>query len=110
VFARVSHDLPSGLGQLVLRGDVFAQSYFYFTNLAGSGLDPYSKIGGYSLMNARIEWNDIAGSKFHVTGFVRNLTNKEYEVGGLGLGAVVGTDAVILGTPRMFGVEVGVKF
>jgi hypothetical protein len=36
--------------------------------------------------------------------------NKDYEVGGLGLGAVVGTDAVILGTPRMAGVEVGIKF
>lgn len=110
VFARVSHDLPSGLGQLVLRGDVFAQSYFYFTNLAGSGLDPYSKIGGYSLLNGRIEWNDIAGSKVHATIYGRNLLNKDYEVGGLGLGAVVGTDAVILGTPRMAGVEVGIKF
>jgi iron complex outermembrane recepter protein len=102
--------LPNGLGQLVLRGDVFAQSYFYFTNLAGSGLDPYSKISGYALMNARIEWNDIAGSKVHVTGWVKNLANRDYEVGGLGLGAVVGTDAVVLGTPRMFGVEAGVKF
>jgi iron complex outermembrane receptor protein len=113
MYLRVSEALPNGLGKLVLRADVFAQSYFYYTNLAASlpqPLDANTKIGGYGLLNARVEWNDIAGSRIHVAGWVKNALNREYEVGGLGLGAVVGTDAVILGTPRMFGAEVGVKF
>jgi iron complex outermembrane receptor protein len=113
MYLRASESLPSGLGKLVLRADVFAQSYFYYTNLAASlphPLDANTKIGGYGLLNARVEWNDIAGSRIHVAGWVKNALNREYEVGGLGLGAVVGTDAVILGTPRMFGAEVGVKF
>jgi iron complex outermembrane recepter protein len=113
LFLRVSEPLPNDLGQLVLRGDAFFQSYFYYTNLAGSQpvpLDPNTRIGGYSLLNARLEWNDIAGSKVHVAAFGQNLANKQYETGGLGLGAVVGTDAVVLGLPRTYGLEVGVRF
>jgi hypothetical protein len=37
------------------------------------------------------------------------MLNRQYEVGGLGLGAVVGVDSVILGTPRMAAVEIGCK-
>jgi hypothetical protein len=38
------------------------------------------------------------------------MLNKRYEVGGLGLGAAVGLDEVILGTPRMAALEVGLEF
>jgi iron complex outermembrane recepter protein len=118
VYLRVAHDLPDSMGQLVVRQDLYSQSYFYYSNLAGSisipatavgPLDPNTKIGGYTLLNARIEWNNIAGSKFHVAVYVRNMLNKQYEVGGLGLGAGVGTDAVLLGTPRMAALEAGLK-
>ena len=116
---RLAHDLPDSLGQLVVRQDLYSQSYFYYSNLAASvnvppngigPLDPNTKIGGYTLLNARVEWNHIAGSMLHAAAYVRNILNKQYEVGGLGLGAVVGADSVILGTPRMAAVEVGVKF
>jgi iron complex outermembrane recepter protein len=119
VYLRIAHDLPDSLGQLVLRQDVYSQSYFYYSNLAASvnvppngvgPLDPNTKIGGYTLLNARIEWNNIAGSRFHAAAYVRNMLNKQYEVGGLGLGAGVGTDAVLLGTPRIAGVELGLRF
>jgi iron complex outermembrane recepter protein len=73
-------------------------------------LDPNSKIGGYTLLNARVEWNDIAGSKVHAAAYGRNMLSKQFEVGGIGLGAAVGADSVILGTPRMVGLEVGIKF
>jgi iron complex outermembrane recepter protein len=73
-------------------------------------LDPNSRIGGYTLLNARVEWNGISGSKFSVAAYVRNMLNKQYEVGGEGFGAVLGTDTVLLGTPRMAGLEVGFKF
>jgi iron complex outermembrane recepter protein len=111
--------LPNSLGQLAVRQDLYSQSYFYYSNLAASvnvpyngigALDPNTRIGGYALLNARVEWNDIAGSQFHAAAYVRNMMNKQYEVGGLGLGAVVGTDSVILGTPRMAALEVGLKF
>jgi iron complex outermembrane recepter protein len=113
LFLRVSQLLPNNLGQLVVRGDAFFQTDFYYTNLAASlpiPLDPDTRIPGYTLLNARLEWNDIAGSKVHLAAFGQNLANKQYETGGLGLGAVVGTDAVILGLPRMYGLEAGVRF
>jgi hypothetical protein len=99
--------------------DIYSQSYFYYSNLAASvnvppngigPLDPDTKTGGYSLLNARVEWNNIAGSKFHAAAYVRNMLNKQYDVGGHGYGAVVGVDSVILGTPRMAALEVGLKF
>jgi iron complex outermembrane receptor protein len=108
-YLRVAHDLPNALGQLAVRQDIYSQSYFYYSNLAGSvnvppngigPLDPNTRIGGYTLLNARAEWDDIAGASVHVAACVRNMLNKQYEVGGLGLGAVVGVDSVILGGPR----------
>jgi len=119
LYLRVAHDLPNSLGQLVVRQDIYSQSYFYYTNFAASvnvppngigPLDPNTKIGGYTLLNARVEWNNIAGSKVHAAAYVRNMLNKQYEVGGLGLGAVVGEDSVILGSPRMAAMEVGFTF
>jgi iron complex outermembrane receptor protein len=119
LYLRLAHDLPNSLGQLVVRQDIYSQSCFYYTNFAASvnvppngigSLDPNTKISGYTLLNARVEWNDIAGSKVHAAAYVRNMLNKQYEVGGLGLGAVVGVDSVVLGTPRMAVLEVGLKF
>jgi len=116
---RLAHALPNSLGQLVVRQDIYSQSYFYYTNLGGSvnvppngigPLDPHTKIGGYTLLNARLEWDDIAGSRVHAAAYVKNMLNKQYEVGGNGLGAVIGVDCVILGTPRLAGLEVGLKF
>jgi iron complex outermembrane recepter protein len=119
VYLRIAHDLPNSLGQLVVRQDIYSQSYFYYSNLAASvnvppngigPLDPNTKIGGYTLLNARVEWNNIAASRLHVAAYVRNMLNKQYEVGGLGLGAVIGVDSVVLGTPRMAALEVGLRF
>jgi iron complex outermembrane receptor protein len=112
-FFRVRHNLPSQMGELVLRGDAYFQTAFYYTNLAQSqpvALDPGTSIGGYSLANARIDWNNIARTNLNASAFVTNMFDKHYEIGGLGLGAVVGTDAVVLGKPRMWGVVLGVKF
>ena len=73
-------------------------------------LDPNTRIGGYTLLNARIEWNQIAGTRFHAAAYVRNMLNRQYEVGGVGLGATVGLDTVVLGAPRMEGLEIGLNF
>jgi hypothetical protein len=59
LYLRLAHDLPNSLGQLVVRQDLYSQSYFSFTNLAATVNVPPNGIG------------------------------PQYEVGGLGLGAVV---------------------
>jgi hypothetical protein len=68
-------------------------------------LDPNTKIGGYNVLNVWVEWNNIAGSAVHAAAYVKHMLNKQYEVGGLGAGAVVGVDSVILGSPRMAAME-----
>ncbi len=119
LYLRLAHELPSSRGQLVVRQDLYSQSYLYYSNFAASvnlppngigPLDPNTKIGGYTILNARVEWNNIVGSKVHVAAYVRNMLNKRYEVGGVGLGATVGLDTVILGTPRTAALELGLKF
>lgn len=110
IYLRLAHELARSRGQLVVRQDLYAQSCFYYSNFAASvnvpangigPLDPNTRIGGYTILNARVDWNNIAGSKVHAAAYVRNMLNEQYEVGGVGLGATVGLDAVMLGTPRL---------
>jgi iron complex outermembrane recepter protein len=96
-------------GELALRGDVYAQSEFFYSNMANT-IFPLTEIDGYTLVNARLEWNGIRGSKISAAAYVQNLTEEEYAVGGFALGAVTGSNGVLLGTPQMFGAEVTLKF
>lgn len=107
-YARASTDLGD-LGNVALRGEVYAQSDFYYSNLDATVL-PGTRIDGYSLVNLRAEWNDIHGSKVNAAFYVNNLTKTKYYVGGIALGQVTGSNATIPGAPRMYGFELGVKF
>jgi iron complex outermembrane recepter protein len=109
VFAKVSQDLGNGGGNAYLRGEVYAQSSFFYSNLANS-FTPNTQIKGYALVNLRAGVDDIGGSKFSILAYVQNLTQKKYEVGGLDLGAVIGTSARAVGTPRTFGIQGTFKF
>lgn len=109
LFFRASHQMQGDLGELALRGDVYSQSSFYYSNLAGT-IFPGTQIDGYTLANARLEWNEIRGSDVSFAFYVRNLTDEEYNVGGFPLGAVIGANNVLPGTPRMYGVELNVDF
>jgi iron complex outermembrane receptor protein len=108
-YFRASTNLADSKGELALRGQFYTQSYLYYSNLNNT-IVPGCRIGGYSLLNMRAEWNGIAASKVDAALYVNNLTDKEYEVGGFPLGAVTGSNATLPGTPRMFGLELGVKF
>ena len=109
LFVRLSDQLPGKSGELALRGEVFAQTSFFYSNLADTIL-PGTRIPGYALLNARAEWNGIAGTKIDAALFVNNLTQKHYFAGGFPLGAVTGSNGTLPGTPRMFGIEAGIKF
>jgi iron complex outermembrane receptor protein len=106
---RASKELASGRGELAFRGEVYHQSDLYYSNLNNT-LVPGCHIDGYSLINVRVEWNSIAGSKVDAAAYANNVGGKEYEVGGFPLGAVTGSNGTLPGTPRMVGVEVGIKF
>jgi iron complex outermembrane recepter protein len=108
-FAKVSHELAGNAGVISLRGEVYFQSSNYYSNLANS-LTPNTLISSYKLFNLRAGWDDVLGSKLSLMAYAQNLTGKKYEVGGLDLGAVIGTSARLPGTPRTFGLQGTYKF
>jgi iron complex outermembrane receptor protein len=108
VYARVSHEFNDG-SEVAVRGEFYSQAGFFYSNLNDT-IVPNAEIDGYSLVNLRAEWNDIGGSKVSASAFVQNLTDEEYLVGGFPLGAVTGQNSVLLGTPRMYGVELRFEF
>jgi iron complex outermembrane receptor protein len=103
-FAKVSKELSNNLGTAYLRGEIYTQSSFYYSNLANT-FTVNTLIDGYSLVNLRAGLDNVGGSQFSLVAYVQNLTKKEYYVGGLDLGAVIGTSARLVGTPRTFGIQ-----
>lgn len=108
LYARVEHELADG-SSIVLRGDLYAQSSFYYSNAADTVL-PDTKLPGYALVNTRIEWNEIAGTGVSLAAYAKNLAQEKYYTGGFALGGVVGINGILTGVPRTYGVEAKVKF
>jgi iron complex outermembrane recepter protein len=108
-FFRASTELGGDQGELALRGEIYGQSHFFYSNLNNT-IVPNARIAGYALVNARAEWNNAFGSGVNAALYASNLTGKKYETGGFPLGAVVGANSTLPGTPRMYGIEVGIKF
>jgi iron complex outermembrane receptor protein len=109
VFAQVNTALPNGMGEVSLRGDVYAQSKFYYSSVVNT-LTPGAVFPNYKLVNLRAGWSDIGGSNFSAAAFVTNLFDKAYYTGGLALGSVLGLNTAIPGRPRMLGGEVSFRF
>lgn len=108
-YFRAFTKLAANKGELVLRGDGYGQSHFYYSSL-GNTITPNTRIKGYGLFNLRGEWNAILGSKVGAAVYVKNLTQKHYEVGGFPLSPVTGSTGTLPGVPRTYGVEIGVAF
>jgi iron complex outermembrane receptor protein len=104
--ATYSPPIDEALGQVNLIGNVTYRSKIYLDDFEIQGLQP-----GYALVNARVEWNDIAQSGISAAVFANNLLDKTYRIGVLGLIAEgLGFQNSVYGEPRMYGVEVGFKF
>jgi len=63
---------------------------------------------GYSLVDARLEFNDIA-DRLDISFNVTNLTNKTYVIGGAGI-YQFGVDTVSYAPPRLYFVEARYRF
>ena len=108
-YFRASTELGNDQGELALRGQFYGQSKFSYSNLNDT-IVPNAQIPGYGIFNARLEWNDVMGTEINAAAYINNLTDKEYLVGGFPLGAVTGQNSVLPGTPRMYGIELGIQF
>ncbi|MBW2942747.1 TonB-dependent receptor [Zhongshania aquimaris] len=97
------------IGDIGLRADAYRQAQMYFSNSADS-LTPDTKLPGYTLVNLRLSWANIFGSKLSGAVFGKNVLDEEYFVGGMPLGASLGHNAAAVGEPAMYGVEVSYQF
>ena len=81
----VRGDIPcrwrSDTGDLSLRVDAYAQSKQFFSNVADT-LNPDTVLPGYHLVNARVTWSGIMGSRVDASIFARNLFKEKYFTGG----------------------------
>ena len=109
VYAVVTLPIGEDNGEMNLRGDVYKQNRQYFSNNHFS-ITPGTRLPGYELINARLDWKNVMGSQFSAALFGTNLANKGYYVGGLSQGASLGENAAAPGRPRMYGLEVGIEF
>ena len=53
---------------------------------------------------------DIQGSKVSFALYVKNIFDREYYLGGFGLGPDVGFNTAVVGAPRQYAGELSFKF
>ncbi len=98
--------LPLANGELTLRGEVYLSSKVYFSafNLETNSQD------AYALGNLFATWRSD-NDAWNVTGFVRNVGDKQVRAGSFVTTGLVGSIvATTLLPPRTYGVTVGRKF
>ncbi len=94
-------------GELAASAGLTYQSKFAFndTNLNSPGV--FQK--GYSLVDARLGWNEIAGSNIDVAIFAKNIFDKVYRLDLQDQRAIFGY-TTLYADPRTYGVEIRFKF
>jgi len=88
-------------------------NYTYRTMVAFNGSyksEPLAAQPGYSLLDGRIDFKDIAGSRVDGAIFGRNLTNKTYAQGASAASATAGFTSVMYAPPRTYGIELRYAF
>ena len=101
--------MAEDVGRVSLRTELYGQTAQYFSNASSSRV-PDVRLPGYALVSARLSWDDIMGTGLSAAGFVKNLGNKGYFVGGTPLGSALGHNAAGVGEPRTYGMELGFRF
>ncbi len=109
VWTKLDIPVDASLGEMSVYAEVYGQDEMYFSNTADS-IAPDTKLPSYELVNARLSWTGIMGTDFSGALFGKNLTDEEYFVGGMALGASLGHNAAAVGEPRTWGVEVSYDF
>lgn len=109
IYANVLLPTPVSWGDMTVRAEAYYQSTVYISSLYQS-LDPGTKMPNYALVNLRYDWKDVMGSDFSVSGYINNLLERRYYLGGYALGADIGINTFIPGAPRQFGVELKYTF
>jgi len=114
--ASIQYRIDAGdTGAFVLNTSIYAQTHTYAHDGSISRITlqplPLARLKGWSVVNARVEWNEIMGSRLSAAVFGRNLLNRHYAQAGLDLiDNQLGTLTYWYGAPRLYGVEVKMAF
>jgi iron complex outermembrane recepter protein len=94
-----------------LGGSIAAQFDYSFTSSFWSDIRNFSasQLPSYALMDFRLEWHS-QDAHWQVAAFVNNLADKRYYTIGYDLSTVTGSDSLVPGKPRWFGVELRYGF
>ncbi len=101
--AGIRYQLPvdESLGQVVFNAD-----YYWSDKLMYVG----TSLPSYDVVNARLDWNSVAGSPIDVSIYCRNLLDKEYMAAANASGAFLGFTSAIFAPPRTYGLELRYRF
>jgi iron complex outermembrane receptor protein len=84
---------------------------YYRSDRVGNELKGFNvSMPGYTLLNARIDYNHVGGSPVSVGFYVRNITNKLYALTRNSVINVGGYDVSQFGDPRTYGIVAKVDF
>lgn len=108
-YVQVTAPLGDDRGTLGLRGEVYAQTGQYFSNLNNT-LNPNTRLPGYHLVNLRLDWEKPFAVPVTLSAFARNVANKGYFVGGVPEGANLGVNIASWGQARTYGMELKYAF
>lgn len=102
---RYTQPLASDAGSLAFQADLYSQSSMQ--------LQDFNVVGGisqpYTLVNFRLEWNDILGTRFSAAAYLRNAFDEIHYTGGIAINGL-GPITKNYGPPRTFGLEIRIPF
>lgn len=107
--ADASLPLGSDAGELNYHVDVYHQSSFYFSNLGGT-IQPGTELPAYTLVNMRLDWVNMFGTRVKASAFVKNLTDKLYYTGGSAGAQNFSVESAGFGQPRTYGIALRADF
>ena len=106
--ARVNLPTPENVGKLAVQLNYYHQTTFAVQDTAD--YQPNGQTPGYSLLNGRVELNDVAGMPLRAAFFVNNITKEKYFVANYALQYSFGFTSSLAGAPRMYGLELRYTF
>jgi iron complex outermembrane recepter protein len=109
VYADTTWNLPGDKGALNYHIDLYGQSAFWFSNL-GATIQPGTELPPYTLLNMRLDWDDMFGKGVKVSLFVKNVTDRLYYTGGAPNAQTYSLEQATFGMPRTYGIVIREKF
>jgi iron complex outermembrane receptor protein len=92
---------PRSIGEVVFNANYYKSSSFELVGYTAQG---------YDLVNARLDWTEVFGTRVSVGAFARNLFNEEYVSGPAITALGLPLTSIIPGDPRAYGAQVRMEF